>query len=144
MGFLNEDVPAGLRQPVEYVEEFTEIRHPTENADGRHDDVIVTGLVGGDIGGLAQGAGQVVDLVAHVQPAEHFGRLADFLENQRDGALFRIAVGDGQGNAFALVIDPQDDELTGFATFGNVVGFDLEELGFAADVELIGGRPPRA
>jgi len=69
-----------------------------------------------------------VDLVADIQPAEHFRRFADFLEDQSDGALGWIPVGDGQGNTFAFIVDPQDDELAGLTALGDVVGLNLEQL----------------
>ena len=49
-----------------------------------------------------------VKRVWRVERPELFGRLADLLEDQGDGAPFRVAVGDRQRDALTLVVDAQE------------------------------------
>src|ERR1035437_5152364 len=48
-----------------------------------------------------------------------FGCLADRLDHQRDGAFFGVEVGDGEGNALALLIEHDDHKLPRLGGFGH-------------------------
>jgi hypothetical protein len=84
-----------------------------------------------DVSGLTQRTYQVGDVVPFVHFGQGAGRLTHTLENERDAAFFLIRVGDGQGDAFAiLVVDLQDDELASLAFLGDqrCVNAELENI----------------
>ena len=86
---------------------------------------------------LPRGAGQVVQLVADAElcPASRSSCRTSW-KTRVMVPLSGFAVGDGQGDPFALIVDAQDDELAGLAALGDVFGLDLEE--FRQRSELLG------
>ena len=52
---------------------------------------------------------------------------ADDLDDDADGALLTIIIVDGQGDALAVLIHAQDDELAGLGLLGDHGSFDLKE-----------------
>ena len=76
-------------------------------------------------GGLAQGANEVVQILALLLVAELLGGGAHGLDDDGNGALFTVIVVDGNGNALAVFIHPQDDELAGLCLPGNHRSLDL-------------------
>ncbi len=80
-----------------------------------------------DLGGTAQGAHKVLDVVALVQSAQGLGGEAHLLENDGNGALLPVIAGNGQGDPLAHLVDAENDELTGLGLPGNEGGFDVHE-----------------
>ena len=60
---------------------------------------------------LTQRADEIQQCVALVQRIELHGRVADFLEDDGDSALLAVVTGNGQRDAFAFLINAEDDEL---------------------------------
>ena len=79
-----------------------------------------------DLGGLAHRSHKVGQFVAGLHEFQHFRRLAHRLDHDGDGAGFPVIVGDGQGDALAVLVQTQDDELSGQALFGDQRGLDDE------------------
>ena len=77
------------------------------------------------LGGLAQGAHEVLEAVALAEMAELFRRRAHGLDDDGDGALFRVVGVDGNGDAFALFVHPEDDELSRLGLLGDQRGLNL-------------------
>ena len=65
--------------------------------------------------GAAQGAHKILKAVALLQVVQLFRGGAHDLENNGHGARFPVEVRHSQGDAFALLVHPQDDELPGSA-----------------------------
>ena len=61
----------------------------------------------------AQGADEVLDGVAHLEGREHGCGLAEDLEDEGDGAVDVVLIGDGERGAFAGLVHAEDDELSG-------------------------------
>ena len=57
--------------------------------------------------------------------AELFRRRAHGLDDDGDGALFRVVGVDGNGDAFALFVHPEDDELSRLGLLGDQRSLDL-------------------
>ena len=72
-----------------------------------------------DLRGLAQRPDQVEDHIPGAQHVEQLGRLADALNDQRDRSFLRVGIGDGQRNALAMSVQPDDHELPGLAFLGD-------------------------
>ncbi len=83
---------------------------------------------GGDIGGTAQRADEDRDLGAGLERGELPRRRPDDEEDGRDRPPFRVPVGDGEGDALALLVGHDDDELSGTAFPGHLGGVDLDEV----------------
>ena len=81
-----------------------------------------------DVRGLAQRPDQVEDRIAGVQHVEQLGRLADALDDDRDRPLLRVGIGDGQRDALAVGVQPEDDELAGLPLPGDARRLDDEPL----------------
>ncbi len=106
--------------------------------------------------GAAQGAHKILKAVALLQVVQLFRGGAHDLENNGHGARFPVEVRHSQGDAFALLVHPQDDELPWLSLFGdkgrlNVHPGDggVEHLFFHNSVhrpKLLCGRkhPPKA
>ena len=75
------------------------------------------------LGRDAQGTDQVLKRIALAQASQLIGGLAHLLEDQVDPALLRRPVGEGQGKAFARLVDAQDGELTGLRVARDARGF---------------------
>ena len=60
---------------------------------------------------LTQRADEIQQRVALVQRIELHGRVANFLEDDGDSALLAVVTGNGQRDAFAFLINAEDDEL---------------------------------
>ena len=74
---------------------------------------------------VGQGANEVVQILALLLVAELLGGGAHGLDNDGNGALFAVIVVDGDGDALAVFIHPQDDELAGLCLPGNHRSLDL-------------------
>ena len=96
-------------------------RDGAANAAAHHADALLVL----HIGGTAQGAHKVADVVALVQGAQRVGGEADLLEDDGDGALLPVTAGDGQGHALALLVNAEDDELACLCLAGNEGGLDV-------------------
>ena len=59
--------------------------------------------------------------------SELFGGGADRLHDDGNGALLTVEVVDGDGDAFTVFIDAQDDELAGLGLLGHHRRLDLVE-----------------
>ena len=68
--------------------------------------------------GNAERTNEVGDAVALILFAEEQGRGANGLEDDLDGACLAVAACHREGNALALLVDAQDDELSFLATRG--------------------------
>ena len=64
--------------------------------------------------------------LALFQGVELHGTCADNLENDRNGAGFAVKSGDGQGDAFGVLLCADNDKLAGLCLFGNKRGMDAE------------------
>ena len=110
-----------------------------------------------DVGGLTERPGDVTQRLAGGHGHDVLGAAPHGLDDESDGAGHRIVVGDGQGNALALVAGTDDDELTGLARAGHTGGghdhamklrgdllvaddFEHADLGFG-DRTVMGGAP---
>ena len=76
--------------------------------------------------GLTERTDDVGQLVADLHVAEARGANANLLHHQRDGAALDVGSGDGQGNALALGMRADDDEMSGLAAAGYQGCFDLD------------------
>ena len=65
------------------------------------------------LGGLAERTDEVLDRLALGFVAELFRGRADGLDNDGDRALLAVVIVDGDGDALAVFIHTQNDELTG-------------------------------
>ena len=81
------------------------------------------------LGGLAQGAHEVLEAVALVQMGQLLSSGADRLDNDGDGSFFRVIVIDRDGDTLAVLIHPQNDELA-----------RLRFLGYQGSLNLIQGN----
>jgi hypothetical protein len=92
-----------------------------------------------DFTGFSEGSCDGEDFGADFEFASLYGGEADFLENEGDGALVGVPCDEGEGDAFAVFVYAEDDELSGFGFLGYVGGGDgylLDlgcELGFGED-----------
>ena len=66
----------------------------------------------------AQGAGEVLDCVAGVQAVQGQGGGAYQLEYDGNGTGFAVIAGDGEGDAFSLLVHTEDDKLAGLGAAG--------------------------
>ena len=80
-----------------------------------------------DFGRVAERADNVGQAIAFVHGCKHFGRAANRLENNRDGAFRPVIIGDGERYAFPVIVDPEDDKLSCFCLRGNVRRIDLHK-----------------
>ena len=80
-----------------------------------------------DLGGFAQGAHKVGDIVALLHGVEHSGGAAGGLHHDGDGALLPVPAGDRNRHTLALLIQAEDNELTGLGMLGHQGGLDLKE-----------------
>ena len=76
------------------------------SADEHHVTVV------GQRRGPAERADEVEYLVPRVERAEQPGRLADLLDDERDGAGAGVEVGQADRHALAVHVDAEDDELS--------------------------------
>ena len=97
------------------------IRNRAADAAADHTDT----LFALHIGGLAKGTDEVLDIIALVHAAEKLGGKTDLLEDDGDGALFAVVARDRQRHPLGLVVDAENDELTGFRLSGNERSFNL-------------------
>ena len=97
-----DDVVAGLAMPAEQVVQHGDAGAATDAHDGA--DVL-------DMLRHAEGPAQVLDGVADAEGREHGRALADDLEDDGDGAVGRVAVGDGERHPLPRLVHAQDDEL---------------------------------
>ena len=67
----------------------------------------------------AERADEVENGVAGFELREVFRRFADRLNDDRNAAFFAVVIGDGEGDAFAELVDAQDDELPRFRFFSD-------------------------
>ncbi|OQA06422.1 MAG: hypothetical protein BWY65_02199 [Firmicutes bacterium ADurb.Bin373] len=81
-----------------------------------------------DIRRDAQRPYKVLDTIPFIQGTQFSGSLAHLLENTGDGALFAVKISNGQGNPLTLVLDPEDNKLTGHCLSGHQRRFYLEKF----------------
>ena len=79
------------------------------------------------LGGAAQGAHEVLEVLALLLVVQLLGGSAHELEDDGDSALLPVIGGDGQGDALAVFIHAEDDELAGLALPGHGGGLDLHQ-----------------
>jgi hypothetical protein len=79
-----------------------------------------------DFGGLAERADHVEDAVPGFQQIQQVSRLARRLHDEINCAALRIGAFDGEGNALAVLVETQNDELSRFLFAGDAWGFDDE------------------
>ena len=79
------------------------------------------------LGGPAQGAHEVLDVLALPLVVELLGGGAHELEDDGDGTARPVIGGDGQGDALAVFIHAEDDELAGLALAGHGGGLDFHQ-----------------
>ena len=79
-----------------------------------------------DVGGLSQRAYDIGDEVADFEGTQFAARFPDGLYDEGDGTPFGIGRSDGQRYAFAFFSDADNDEVPGFAGFGNERRFYVE------------------
>jgi hypothetical protein len=118
------DLVAGLVVPLGDVMHGRDARAAAHADDRTH-------LV--DFCSLAQGAAQVQDVVSLLQLFEHGRGLAEDEVDDGDGALVPVGVGDGQGDAFALGVHAQDDEVPRLRLGRDVRRMDDELGGLVRD-----------
>ena len=99
-------------------------RRPHAAAD--HDDRTVSL----DVRWLAERPHQVKDRIPGLHHVQKLGRLADPLDDDRDGASLGIRVGDRERNPLAMRVQSQDDELAGLPLPGDAGGLDGESFDF--------------
>ena len=85
------------------------------------------------MGGLAQGAANVQDLVTGLEVFKDGRTLAHDQIDDGDGALFGIRIGDGQGDALARGAHAQHDAMTGPGVAGNGRRMQHQFAGLARD-----------
>ena len=69
---------------------------------------------------LAQRAYKVMQAVALVHLTQLHGRCADFLHNNRDGALLAVVCRDGQRDTLTVRINAENDELSRLGLLCNI------------------------
>ncbi len=69
----------------------------------------------------------------HSEPPELFGGAANTLHDNSYLAFLRIAIRDGDGDALAVLMDAQDDELARLVFPGNVGRFNAEQIDIRGD-----------
>ena len=79
------------------------------------------------LGRAAQRADKVLNVLALGFMSELFGGGADRLHDDGNGALLTVEVVDGDGDAFTVFIDAQDDELAGLGLLCHHRRLDLVE-----------------
>ncbi len=79
------------------------------------------------LGRAAQRADKVLNVLALGFMSELFGGGTDRLHDDGDGALLTVEVVDGDGDAFTVFIDAQDDELAGLGLLCHHRRLDLVE-----------------
>ena len=77
--------------------------------------------------GLAERADDVGDDVALGDGVQHLRGAAGGLHHDGDGALFAVIAGDGHGDALALLVQTEHDELARLRMAGDQGRFDLKE-----------------
>jgi len=60
--------------------------------------------------------------------AQVHGTFAHLLEDEGDGALLAVEIGDGQGDAFPLLNHTHDDKLAGLSLAGDQRGINHHQL----------------
>lgn len=80
------------------------------HAAAEHDHAVAL-----ELGGVAERAGDVLELVALVVGREHLGRLADDHEDELDPALLGVPAGERERDALALLVRADHQELAGMA-----------------------------
>jgi hypothetical protein len=81
-----------------------------------------------DLRRFSQRPYHIQNVIASVQRIEHVGGLADRLHHNANRAVLGIGMFDGDRNAFALLVEPQDYELSGFLLVCNAWRLDDEPL----------------
>ena len=96
------------------------------------------------LGGLTQGAHEVLQTVALLELLELFRGSTYSLDNDGDSSLVRVIVIDGNRNPLSLFVHPQNDELAGLGLLGNQRGLDLIPVSYTHldPTVMIGGTLP--
>ena len=87
------------------------------------------------LGGLAERAYDIGDEIALLDGVEHFRGAAGRLNHDGNGALFPVIARDGDGNAFALLIQTEDDKLTRLRMARDQGRFNLKQANGLCIVE---------
>jgi hypothetical protein len=116
--FIRDDVVAGLAKRAGGRED--------RGADAAADDDRGAELV--DVRRPAEGADEVEDRIAAVQGVQLDGGLADALDDDGDRPLSDVGGLDGERDALAMFVKPQDDELAGPLRACDARCLDLELL----------------
>ena len=77
------------------------------------------------LGGLTQGAHEVLQTVALLELLELFRGSTHSLDNDGDSSLVRVIVIDGNRNPLSLFVHPQNDELAGLGLLSHQRRLDL-------------------
>ena len=95
------------------------------HAAAEHDHAVAL-----ELGGVAERAGDVLELVTLVVGREHLGRLADDHEDELDPALLGVPAGERERDAFALLVRADHQELAGMGLLGHLrrLHAELEHL----------------
>ncbi len=115
------------------------------------------------LGGLAERADKIRNIIALFHRVEHFGRLAGSLDHHGDGSLLTVIAGNGYRNTLPLFVQAENHKLAGLGVFCHERRLNLEKtdalgiiqipLGyylihgctpFAVLIDRVGGPPPRS
>lgn len=152
---IGGDVQAGQRQRVELLVQDYQVL-----GAGTHDDVDVLALLAQhagngvgdgqtnaaahdgdgialDLGGLAQRAGDVLDVVALVELGEALGGLANYHEDELDPALLSVPVGERERHALTRLVDAHHEELAGVSLLSHPRGVDAELEDLLRELRLL-------
>ena len=74
---------------------------------------------------LTEWADKVLNIIALVQTAKHFGGQANLLENDRNRPLLAVITRNRQRHALRFLVYTENDKLTGLCLAGNERSFNL-------------------
>ncbi len=87
----------------------------------------------GDLRRAAEGAGQIAEGGPGWHGHQAAGGIADRLDKEGDGSLADVGIGDGQGNAFGLLVGVNNDKLAGLAGSGDAWGLYQQPVKVGGD-----------
>ena len=82
-----------------------------------------------DVAGEAEGSDEVEDGVALAEAHHLIGGFSNGLDDDGDGAGVDVEIGDGERNAFAMLVDTSHDEVTGTSGTRHVGRLDVPKKG---------------
>ena len=89
-----------------------------------------------DVGRQPEWTDEIRDGVACFQMCHAVGGRADRHNDDGNRSLFAVPVGNSQRDAFALLVNPDNYELTGLGSFGNAGCFYLVQVDIRCQVLL--------